>query len=355
MWHKICFVAGLALASTAWAKNIESMSFSHESWELVCSNIGTCQAAGYGQGEDAPASILLQRPAGKNSAVTALWVLGNQDDWFAVEQKKGERIDFFVQGKNMGQVNVTDTSVGLGGVFNAAQKNAVLAAIKQQGDFEFKSGDAHWAVSSQGMAAVLLKMDAFQNRVGTVGALVQKGSKDERQVLLPQGKRVIRQVATANKPYLTLKPTDAAYGALKAKLAQNNQCEGLDHEWEGIAEHKEIELYRLNANKSLAKALCWRGAYNEGYGIWVMDASLQGKATWVTDSATYVSSGEILASHKGRGAGDCWSLGQWVWDGKAFVQSQDMTTGQCAGIAIGGTWLLNFLETDVIRSGAKTK
>jgi hypothetical protein len=347
MWYRLFFLMFLGLSPSIWAKTIVPMSFSHENWEMVCSNTGTCQAAGYGDEDEGAASILLKRLAGAYREVTAQWVVGNFDEGFD-ETLKGTSLAFYVNGKHMGQVKVTDMSVGLGGVLSTAQKNAVLSTAKQNSVYEFKTDDMTWVVSGKGMAAVLLKMDEFQKRLDTKGALIQKGSQDESQVLLPQAKQVIKKVATADKPYLILKPKDPGYEALKTRLAPNGDCVGLDSDWHGVAEYQNIEVYRLNAQKSAVQALCWQGAYNMGYGVWVMDSSLQGEAELVTDSATYLASGEILASHRGRGLGGCWSLDQWIWNGKQFIQSQSMSTGQCQGISVGGTWNLHFIETKVI-------
>ena len=47
-----------------------------------------------------------------------------------------------------------------------------------------------------------------------------------------------------------------------------------------------------------------------------------------------------------RGIGDCLWRGEWVWDGKAFVQASSMDTGLCRGFP-GGAWDLPVLLSDV--------
>lgn len=44
--------------------------------------------------------------------------------------------------------------------------------------------------------------------------------------------------------------------------------------------------------------MCWRGAYNEGYGAWVLDESLNGKPAFVTESASDFDSGIISSAQK---------------------------------------------------------
>lgn len=50
------------------------------------------------------------------------------------------------------------------------------------------------------------KMDDFQKRIGTVGALVKKGSANETKVLMPEPRLLVKRIKTSNKPYLTLQP-----------------------------------------------------------------------------------------------------------------------------------------------------
>ena len=71
-----CF---MALSSTSFAQEIKGISFSHQDWEIYCSNTGTCRAAGYHNesSDDYPASILLTRQAGKAQQVTGEFALGD--------------------------------------------------------------------------------------------------------------------------------------------------------------------------------------------------------------------------------------------------------------------------------------
>jgi len=93
--------------------------------------------------------------------------------------------------------------------------------------------------------------------------------------------------------------------------------------------------------------LCWRGAYNEGSGAWVLDESLTTKPNFVTEHASEFYAGIISSSQKGRGIGDCWSSDEWVWDGQKFVHTKDMWTGMCKGLAAGGVWELDQVEAIV--------
>lgn len=358
MLSRLSILALLALAPTTWAKSIEPMSFRHESWEVVCSNIGTCRAAGYPTlgtsmmpemvGQDGVASILITRHAGPKQSVQAQWVLKSTDT-NGIERKAPQKIVLWIQGQNFGEVLIRDTSPGFAGVFNEQQTHALLLAAKQTGDIVFRAGQERWLVSSQGMAAVLLKMDEFQQRLDTTGALMTKGLRSEEHVLRAVPKMQIRQVKTAAEPYATLLPNDKRYAPLKQKLLaamdKPDYCNG--EEWGGEIQRPEIALYRLNNTTSLATKLCWVAAHNEGMGAWVINRDLQGKAVFVTDLATEIKSGAIWAEHRNRWI-DCWNNDEWTWDGKQFIHSRESWTGKCIGI-VYGAWQLDSIETDIIK------
>jgi hypothetical protein len=108
-----------------------------------------------------------------------------------------------------------------------------------------------------------------------------------------------------------------------------------------------ISLTPLDNAHSLISALCWRAAYNEGYGYWVVDSKLEGNPTLITVSGSEYGDGEIFMSQKGRGLGDCWGTASWLWDGTTFRKSREATTGMCRYLRLGGTWDLPTWVTEV--------
>lgn len=96
---------------------------------------------------------------------------------------------------------------------------------------------------------------------------------------------------------------------------------------------------------------CWRAAYNEGYGYWVVDSKLEGKPVLITESGSDYGEGVISMSQKGRGIGDCWTLASWIWDGETFRKSREATTGMCRNLHLGGTWDLPTWVADVKPAG----
>ncbi len=345
-----CF---MALSSTSFAQEIKGISFSHQDWEIYCSNTGTCRAAGYQNedGQNEPASVLLTRKAGAKQTVSAEFALANFEQE-SLPAAKLQNIHFYVNGKDLGQVSVDGTEFPIMGKLSTNQVNGLLQQAKQKTDIVFKNSNVQWQISDAGMTASLLKMDDFQKRVDTVGALIKKGNADESKVLAAQPKLVVKKVKTADKPYLTLQPKMKQYQSVYPLLMaaqpipkEEGFCEGI-YNGDGT-ESQPIELYKLSNNKVLAMTLCWRAAYNEGYGAWILDQSLTGKATLVTEHASDFGSGIMSSAQKGRGIGDCWSSDEWVWDGQKFVHTKDMWTGMCKGLAAGGVWELDQIEAVV--------
>jgi hypothetical protein len=69
------------------------------------------------------------------------------------------------------------------GELNPAQTKALLAALTRKSSIEFVRKGSTWALSDTGAAAVLLKMDEFQGRLGTPGALIRPGTQPESKAL----------------------------------------------------------------------------------------------------------------------------------------------------------------------------
>lgn len=342
----------IAMSACTFAQEIKGISFSHQEWEIYCSNTGTCKAAGYQNDEDAnnPASLLLTRKAGPKQPIIAEFALSDHEHNMPANKLK--HIHFYVNDKDLGAVEVDGIEVPLMGKLSNQQVNALLQQSKQETRIIFKNVNYQWNISDAGMTAVLLKMDDFQKRVDTVGALVKKSNADESRVLVAQSKLIVQHVKTANKPYLTLQPKSKQYEAVyrilmaaQPNLNEDSFCEGVYNGASDDAQPQTIELYKLSNKKVLAKTLCWRGAYNEGYGTWVLDDSLTGNAIFVTESASDFDSGIISSNQKGRGIGDCWSSEERVWNGDKFVQTKDMWSGMCKDLAAGGVWYLDKIET----------
>jgi hypothetical protein len=222
------------------------------------------------------------------------------------------------------------------------QVAALLAALVRSSRIELSDGKTVWRLSDQGAAAVLLKMDEFQGRIGTPGALARKGKKDEAGVPAALPAPVIVSV----KPDAPL-PGDTDFGkknqkALLQAIGFKETCDSLP-EW---VKDNELTATRLNHGKMLLSARCWQAAYNYGYAFWIINATPPYNPVLVTTDGTDYDKGVIGSSQKGRGIGDCWGSAEWTWNGGEFVSSRSSWTGLCKGFA-GGAWDLPTWVTEI--------
>lgn len=338
-------IALLAFGASA-ADPLPGLSFSHNDWQIVCDNTRTCRAAGYSEdGAERRVSVLLTRAAGPGEAVKGQLMLGSygeEDEALYASLPKNIKLTLRIDGRPIGRVTVPQDS--LVADLPPQQVAALLKALRGKTTIEWASGDNSWPLSGAGATAVLLKMDEFQGRLGTQGAIIRKGAQGEDGVLPPLPAQVI--VAA---PLPKTLPEDAKLAkskslrkALRAAIGKDDDCPDFDDETlatEGFA------IIRLSSTQLLASARCWMGAYNVGYGYWVINAQPPFHPMLVTYSGSDFSGSEISSTQKGRGLGDCWSSDSWTWDGNQFVQTEASSTGMCRLMAPGGAWSLPQIVT----------
>ncbi len=322
----------------------KAVVFTHKDWELVCDNTRTCRAVGYHRDDDHnnPLALLLERQAGVATATTAKLMLGYYGENETPPMPAS--LDVLVNGRSLGRVAVAKNS-GIAEL-NATQTAAVLLALPKVADVQFVSGKNRWKLSGDGATAVLLKMDEAQGRLGTATALVKKGNASDDGVLpllpvpavrmgvIDASKPIDKGLAAAVRPLLT-------WGKVIT-------CEELKEALANVEAAQLLEIRRISATKLLVSDICWKGAYNIGFGYWLINDKPPYQPQLVTDSGSNYSNGVISASHKDRGLGDCWSSNEWVWNGIDFTHSSESTTGMCKLIAPGGAWSLPTVVTHVI-------
>lgn len=317
----------------------KGLYFSHHDWELACDNTRTCRAAGYHAENASDAamriSVLLVRKAGPGEAVEAQLKLGELD-----EDPKGAQLPakfslrMQINEKNIGEIALDKSSLSAN--LNRAQVSALLAVLPKDAQIQFTYKDSVWRLSDKGAAAVLLKMDEFQGRLGTNSALVKKAKTPDNTVLpaLPAAKIIMPKIDHSTAPDPALASSQALKKALQATLSEDD-CADLFTE-----ETTQFSLTALSKNKILVSTQCWMAAYNMGNGYWVINKTPPFNPVLVTESGNDYADGIISAYQKGRGIGDCSSSQSWAWDGQQFVSASEMTTGMCRLISAGGTWEL---------------
>ncbi len=326
------------------------LSFSHKDWQLACDNTGTCRAAGY-QADDADyatgVSVLLTRKAGARQPVTAWLKLAHwSDESRAAKLAEGSSLSMSVDGRALGTITWVPDSDGL--ALNTEQTGSLLQALVGTGRIVWKAGDNEWVLSNRGATAVLLKMDEFQGRVGTWGALVDFGENDEARVLQALAAPVVQAAATFDRSVsFNAKQAQLLLRALQASGPDKDRCPLFDAGFSAA----ELSVQRLNRDKLLVSVVCARGGYNGSSGLWVVNDDASFAPVLVTYSGTEYGAGVIRSDLKGRGVGDCWWHQAWTWDGAAFVPTSVWDSGMCRGIGAGGAWELPTLVTAVIPAG----
>jgi hypothetical protein len=58
----------------------------------------------------------------------------------------------------------------------------------------FYQNSRNWMLSDSGLNAVMLKMDVMQGRIGTIGAVIKRGNKNESHVYAPVLAPVVTKV-----------------------------------------------------------------------------------------------------------------------------------------------------------------
>jgi hypothetical protein len=320
--------------------DLPSNSFSHKDWEIACDNTRMCRAAGYHPDDDTPnASILLTRAAGPDQPVTVQLQLADDE-----RRPTPEHVAMSIDGRAMGSIRINVKSNS--GTLSDAQAKALLPALLNDSRIAWTADGTAWTVSTAGANAVLLKMDEFQGRLDTPGALARKGNKPESNVLPPLAPPEIKAGAvTPDRAPIKLTPaqTRDLAAALRSTI-KDGSCDLLDVKTD---EAGKVEVHRLTKDKLLVSHACWMAAYNSGDGYWVTNALPPYAPVLVTTSATDYDNGVISSTQKGRGIGDCFSLATWTWDGRTFVQTSATTTGMCRQTAAGGAWDLPTLVTRV--------
>lgn len=339
----------IGLLSPVQAEEAAGHYFSHEDWELACDNTGTCRAAGYQPGGHTPAiSVLLTREAGPGTPVTGELHIGALDEDGVDAVNRYGQVMLRIDSERLGAAAIDASTYRTD--LSERDVEALLKALRRDSHIEWVAGDVHWHLSGIGAAAVLLRMDDVQGRIGTPGAIMRSGSRSESEVPSAQPLPVITTPAVPDddQPLTAVQLKDIREELLST-MPENDECLGLDDYQGGDT---ELTATRLSERKILVSTRCWLAAYNMGVGYWVINDAPPYDPGLVTMSGSDYGAGRIFAAHKGRGIGDCWSGDEWVWDGERFIHTRSHTTGKCRLVDGGGAWILPTLVTEVIRKDA---
>ena len=333
------------LPVAAMATSIKGIGENYQDWDLVCDNTGTCRMVGYqeGDGSEHPVSILFTRAAGENAVVEGkLTILPLGDDR---DIQVGQDIEIWLNGKSLGKVKHISDDVP--DKLTEEQTKALLSGLKKESEIRLTYGKTTLRVSDKGAAAAMLKMDEFQQRLNTPSALIRQG-QEKHAVLAPQAAPKIEAVSVNNHKTIELKRGEKQFKHVLALLRKAyDGCVDED------LESQDITLYPLTQNKVLAEALCASGAYQSTNYYAVLDDKLSKVEQVLADQYNGVGGDRkqgyafVRGAYKGRGAGDCWSIQDAVWNGKIFILTSEWTTGSCKRFP-DGAWQLPTFVSDII-------
>jgi hypothetical protein len=203
------------------------------------------------------------------------------------------------------------------------------------------SGKVVGTIPVSGASAALRWMDDRQKRVGTVSALIARGSRPASDVPPPPPLPRIAQPPISQAPARTLSAT------YLREIWQRGDCD---------RESPDVETYRLDAAHSVGIVGCIQGAYQGSSLVVVIDetgrwrpAPIEQPAplpegaepydAYMLTEAEYSDDARMLTMHaKGRGLADCGESASWVWDGKMFRLASYAALEECGG-APPETWL----------------
>ena len=331
------------LPVAAMATSIKGIG-NYQDWDLVCDNTGTCRMAGYQDESSDPVSILFTRAAGENAAVEGKFTIlqfGEADR----DVQVGQDIEIWLNGKSLGKVkHISDDAPDK---LTEEQTKALLSGLKKESEIRLTYGKTTLKVSDKGVAAAMLKMDEFQQRLNTPSALIRQG-QEKHAVLAPKVEPQIDAVSVKNRKTIELKLGEKQYDNVLALLRKaHDGCVDED------LESQDITIYPLTHNKVLAEALCFKGAYQSTNYYAVLDDKLSKVEQVLAEQYNEAGYDEkqgyafVRGSYKGRALGDCWAGQDAVWNGKIFIRTSEWMTGACKGLP-GGTWQLPIFVSHVI-------
>ncbi|WP_201554889.1 DUF1176 domain-containing protein [Psychrobacter immobilis] len=356
-------------AHAAYGTPFEGWGFVQDDWQVVCDNTLTCRAAGYADESvfDMPASILLTVIPKKALPIAQIQFLSETSD------KTYHSAELWLNGKNQGMLQ--PDADGSAYDLTAKQTQHLINHARQNTRIEIRVGSDRWTISDKGMGAVLLKLDEVQGRVGTPIALVSKNHTSKQTPKSAKPKPIIKKAFLySEKDNKTLSASKQAYfqvninkwididdEQLMGSEDDMGDCELINPKTEVYQRMQEYGVDRLDwtftpvdATHTLASHLCWQGAYNESSGYWLINHDKPSKPKLITTAGNDYSDGEIWATHKDRGLGDCWNRLVWVWNGQTFAKSEDSSSGMCRGFA-GGAWDLPTYVSEVVKNDSKAQ
>jgi hypothetical protein len=171
----------LLIPIPAWSQT-ETLKFENQAWNLKCYATHMCEARSkVSTPSSTSLSLLFRRMPGQSSPVQGLVIFeGSNTDRLDFINNLSTPLFLYVNGQSFGAL-ITGDHESVANL-TSAQVNFLLRNVKQESSIEISINNILYQVSDKGIAASFLKMDEYQKRTGTVGAIVAKGSHQEQSV-----------------------------------------------------------------------------------------------------------------------------------------------------------------------------
>jgi Protein of unknown function (DUF1176) len=327
----LAFLLLLGLVSTATAQS----RFWQKDWSLVCDNTRTCRAIGYDASQRYVPVVVITRLAGSEQKPTIHYLYDGLCG--SVEAPCPKNATLRIGGKSFGEISLSAKN-GAGQLSDTQASELLFVFAGQRSvKVEFtmpkpviaRDEESICCLSLNGARAVLLKMDQFQKRENTVGAIVKKGDLGEEDVLQGVPMPVVQAVKTGATRALDAKLGKQILASLKkpAKRECDELTSPVRHNEDGSV---ITEMYRLTNSKVLLSLRCWSGTKNSGYGFWVANDKAPYNPILVTPNGDPVDekrfSGQISSTNIGHGSTGNVYLEAWTWNGQRFVHTESKET-----------------------------
>jgi len=311
-------------------------------WIAACDNTRSCSA--FALREDAAGAYLRFERGGEPEAKPRFTIL--------IEIEKGKKVELAFDEPGLGGLPRTLAAPDVEGELTAVQIGldttpAFVTSLRKATKIIVTNPDATkpderhvGEISLSGAAATLLWIDEQQKRLDTVTALARPGNKPATAVPMPPARPQVRAIPASGAPLPKTYPA--------AIIARGKSVCGKDE-----TKPEPGGADRLSGNLVLYWFNCrdMSGAYNLWSGLLIAPRDKPEQARRVQlpyppgevavsgiDNHLVVNAGfdektmSLSIFGKGRGPGDCGSLGEWVWDGKDFRLTRYQSMPKCAGL-----------------------
>jgi hypothetical protein len=294
-------------------------------WIVGCDNGDLCQADGVMPEDNFDAATIAVRRAPEAGALPDIWI----------RVSDGKPADVLADGKPLRlRLTLRDQDFGEAYSVAAVDSSRLAEALLSAKSLSVvdASGKSIAPISLNGSTAALLYMDDRQRRVGTVTALVRKGTAPAATIPAPPSIPTIQSPAGAKQPPVRLTAAEVR------KIRSENDACGDDQ-----SKEQDPQYDRLDANSTLAliPEECASGAYNYAFAAVIVgndgkyrdaefdDAKLEAdgpfNAGWDPKART------LQTGMKGRGIGDCGGWSTYAWDGQRFRLIELNEMNDCRG------------------------